>query len=126
MGGHGTVPGVTADFASILQGLMANRRLTGQALSRASGRADSTINQLLTGTLPPKTEVLQDIAPALEMDVADLLVITGLPPEYDEGRRGVWRASREIGSLVAAASWLTPEQVEQVTALARQLRTSDI
>jgi transcriptional regulator with XRE-family HTH domain len=113
--------GVSADFGSILLGLMANRRLSPEALSRASGRALSTIAHLLAGRTPPRAEVLQDIAPALQMAVADLLVIAGLPADYDAGRPGPYRASHEIGSLVAAASWLTPEQVEQVTAFARQL-----
>ncbi len=101
---------------------MTNRRLSRPALSRASGRAESTINHLLAGTIEPTAEVLQDIAPALGMTVVDLLVIAGLPVDYDLERPGPWRASQEIGSLVAAASWLTPEQVEQVTALARKLR----
>ncbi|MFD0782935.1 helix-turn-helix domain-containing protein [Micromonospora azadirachtae] len=100
---------------------MANRRLGRQALSRASGRAESTINQLLAGTIQPTTEILQDIAATLEMSVADLLVIAGLPVDYDPERPGPWRASQEIGSLVAAATRLTPAQVEQVTALARKL-----
>ncbi|PZG02139.1 helix-turn-helix domain-containing protein [Micromonospora deserti] len=116
---------MAATFAAILHGLMANRRLTRRALSRASGRAESTINQLLAGTAEPTAEVLQDIAPALEMAVADLLVIAGLPMDYDVDRPGPWRASHEIGSLVAAACWLTPEQVEQLTALARELRAGD-
>ncbi len=104
---------------------MANRRLTRAALSRASGRAESTINRLLAGTTPPTAETLQDIAPALQMGVADLLVIAGLPVEYDAGRPGPWQATSEIGSLVAAASWLTPGQVEQVTALARKLKAQN-
>lgn len=124
---HGNVRRVSAaDFASILQGLMANRSLTNMGLSRASGRAQSTINQLLSGSILPTAEVLQDIAPALQISVADLLVIARLPVEYDEYRRPTpYQAGQEIGSLVAAASWLSPEQVEQVTALARALRTND-
>jgi transcriptional regulator with XRE-family HTH domain len=45
---------------------MANRRLTRRVLSRASGRAESTINQLLAGAIKPTAEILQDIAPALQ------------------------------------------------------------
>jgi hypothetical protein len=57
------------------------------------------------------------------MQLADLLLIAGLPVEYDPDRRGPWQATQQIGSLVAAATWLTAEQVEQVTTLARALRT---
>jgi transcriptional regulator with XRE-family HTH domain len=114
---------VNAHFAVILQGLMANRRLTPRALSRASGRAESTINQLLSGSIPPTPQLLHDIAPALQITSADLLVIAGLSPDDGVRRPEPHRATQEIGSLVAAASWLTPQQVEQVTALARELRT---
>ncbi|MEV6370953.1 helix-turn-helix domain-containing protein [Micromonospora musae] len=116
---------MSAPFAAVLHGLMANRRLGPQALSRASGRAESTVNQLLAGTLQPTADVLQDIAPALEMTVADLLVIAGLPINYELERPGPWRASQEIGSLLTAATWLTPAQVEHVTALARKLRADN-
>ncbi|MEV4813850.1 helix-turn-helix domain-containing protein [Micromonospora avicenniae] len=117
---------MSAPFAAVLRGLMANRHLGRQTLSRMSGRAESTINQLLAGTLQPTAEVLQDIAPALEMTVADLLVIAGLPMDYDLERPGPQWAIQEIGSLVAAATWLTPAQVEQLTALARELRTDNL
>ncbi|MER7458397.1 helix-turn-helix transcriptional regulator [Micromonospora sp. NPDC126480] len=113
------------DFASIMRGLMDNRRLTARAVSRASGRAESTIRQLLVGRLSPTAELLQDIAPVLQIDVADLLVIAGLPVDYDASRPGPYQASQEIGSLVAAASWLTPEQVERLTTLAGDLRSSN-
>ncbi|TDC36268.1 XRE family transcriptional regulator [Micromonospora sp. 15K316] len=87
---------MSTPFAVILQGLMANRGLDRRALSRASGRAESTINRLLGGTLQPTAEVLQDIAPTLEMSVADLLIIAGLPMDYDLERPGPWRTSQEI------------------------------
>jgi hypothetical protein len=122
---HSSVFEVSNDFARILNGLMTNRRLTRVALSRASGRAESTINRLLVGATPPTAELLQDIAPALQMAVADLLVIADLPVEYDASRPGPWKATSGIGSLVAAASWLMPEQVEQVTALARELKAQN-
>ena len=102
---------------------MANRRLTRRALSRASGRAESTINQLLSGRIRPTAELLHDIAPALHITLADLLVIAGLPPDDGVRRPEPDRATEEIGSLVAAASWLTPQQIQHVTALARGLRT---
>ncbi len=113
---------MSAEFARILLGLMDNRRLTRRALSRASGRAESTINQLVSGRTDPNAEILQDIAPTLQLPVADLLVIAGLPTEQCPEQPRAWRASQEIGSLVAAASWLTAKQVEQVIALARELK----
>jgi transcriptional regulator with XRE-family HTH domain len=113
---------MNGNFSQILQGLINNRRLTCRVLSRASGRAESTLNQLLSGRIAPNTELLQDIAPALQMPIADLLVIAGLPTTWDVNRAGRWRATLEIGSLVAAASWLTADQVQQVTALAQKLK----
>lgn len=114
---------VSPDFAAILQGLMANRRLTRRTLSRASERAESTINQLLTGRIAPTAQILEDIAPTLQVPLADLLVIAGLAADdrTAESERG--QASQEIGTLVAFASRLTPQQVESVIAYARSLRT---
>jgi transcriptional regulator with XRE-family HTH domain len=111
------------EFARVLRGLMANRSLTRRTMSRAAHRAESTINQLMTGALPPTAELLQDIAPAMQMSVDDLLVIAGLNAEYDPNRPGLYAASREVGSLVAAASHLPVEQIERLTQIARQLQT---
>jgi transcriptional regulator with XRE-family HTH domain len=104
---------------------MVNRRLSRRALAYASGRAESTINRLVTGATAPSVELLQDIAPTLQLSVADLLVIAGLQTDPVAHRPGPYAASSEIGSLVAAASWLSPEQVEQVTALARRLKATN-
>ena len=112
---------MSADFAFILRGLMANRRLTRRVLSRASGRAESTINQLMSGRIPPKVELLEDIAPALQMPLADLLLIAGLPTEEVAARQGPYIAAQEMQSLVAAASRLSAEQVELLIAHARRL-----
>jgi transcriptional regulator with XRE-family HTH domain len=112
---------MSADFASTLSGLMANRHLAPRVLSRTSGRAESTINQLMSGRIPPKVELLQDIAPALQMPLADLLVIAGLPTEEVASKEGPYAAAQEIGSLVVAASRLSPEQVKLLIAHARRL-----
>lgn len=122
---HDSVCDMSAEFARILTGLMGNRRLSRQALAYASGRAESTINRLVTGATAPSVELLQDIAPALQLPVADLLVIAGLPTDPVAHRPGHYEASNEIGSLVAAVSWLSPEQVERVTALARKLKATN-
>ncbi|WP_147252567.1 helix-turn-helix domain-containing protein [Micromonospora endolithica] len=114
---------MSLDFAVVLRGLVANRRPTPQAMSRASGRAESTIRQLLSGAIPPNLEVLQDIAPAMQLPVADLLVIAGLPVDDVPRREGSSEATQEIGSLVAVASWLPPDQVRQLVTLARELRS---
>ncbi|GLH98648.1 helix-turn-helix domain-containing protein [Phytohabitans aurantiacus] len=91
------------DFAEILTGLMTNRRLTARVLSRASGRAESTIRQLVAGAVAPTAEILQDIAPALAMSVADLLVIAGLPSEHDPNRPAITQPFRRL-----PASWPQP------------------
>lgn len=113
---------MNADFAEVLGGLLTNRRLTPRAVSRASARAESTINQLLSGRLTPTPELLQDIAPILEMPLADLLVIAGLPAAHSQASpRESHPVAREIGSLVAAASRLAPQQVQQLVEQARSL-----
>jgi transcriptional regulator with XRE-family HTH domain len=116
-------PTVSTDFAVNLQGLLANRRLTPRTLSRASERAESTINQLLAGRIAPTVPILEDIAPALQLPLADLLVIAGLTADDCTAASERRQARQEIGTLVAVASWLTPQQVESVTAYARSLRT---
>ncbi|GAB3076479.1 hypothetical protein [Micromonospora schwarzwaldensis] len=114
---------MSRDFALILRGLVANRRLTPQVMSRASGRAESTIRQLLSGAIPPSVKVLQDIAPAMQLPVADLLVMAGLSVDDISPREGPYGTSQEIGSLVAVASWLSRDQVQQLTTSARELRS---
>jgi hypothetical protein len=113
---------MSAEFARILTGLMANRQLGPQAVAYASGRAVSTIYRLVAGATAPSVQLVQDIAPVLQLSVADLLVIAGLSMEPVPDRSGAYEATEEIGSLVAAASWLSRGQVEQVTAHARQLK----
>jgi transcriptional regulator with XRE-family HTH domain len=114
------------EFANILQGLTENRRLSPRAVSRASGRAESTINQLIRGKISPTAEILQDIAPVLEIPLADLLVIAGISTEPAPDRPAPYQATLEIGQLVAAASWLTPEQVGRLVDLARNLKAQNL
>lgn len=113
---------MSADFARVLRGLMQNRRLSVRVVSRASGLAQATVNQLLTGKLPPTPRILRDIAPALQLDVADLLVIADLPIDSETAARGPYPATLEIGQLVAAASFLTPFQVNLLVQSARAFR----
>ncbi|MFD7942361.1 helix-turn-helix domain-containing protein [Streptomyces sp. NPDC059744] len=113
---------MTRQFAEILQGLMENRRLTPRAVSRASGRAESTIHQLLSGKVLPSVEIVQDISRVLEMSAADLRVIAGLPDERPQDHPAPYRAADGIGQLVAVASWLTPEKVADLIEIARSYR----
>jgi transcriptional regulator with XRE-family HTH domain len=117
--------GMSLEFANVLQGLMDNRRLSPAAVSRASARAESTIRQLLNGRIAPQAEILQDIAPVLQIPLADLLVIAGLATEPAPDRPTPYRATAEIGELVAVASWLTPEQVNQLVDLACSLKAQN-
>jgi transcriptional regulator with XRE-family HTH domain len=108
---------MNVEFAPILRGLMDNRNLTRRTLSRAAGRAESTINQLTSGSIGPTAEILRDIAPAMQMDIKDLLVIAGLLVDLPPTRPAPWP---EIGSLLAAASHLAPEQIDELTQMARR------
>ncbi len=58
------------------------------------------------------------------MDVADLLVIAGLPIDSEASARELYPATLEIGQLVAAASFLAPPQVKLLVQSARALRDS--
>lgn len=113
---------MSADFAKVLRGLMQNRRLSARTVSRASGRAESTVNQLLTGKLQPTPQILRDIAPALQLDVDDLLVIADFPIDSETAAQEPYPATAEIGQLVAAASFLTPTQVKLLVQSARAFR----
>jgi len=115
---------MSREFAEILRGLMDNRRLSPRAVSRASARAESTINQLLSGRIQPQADILEDIAPVLQMDPADLRVIAGISGEPNPGRAKAYLANEEIGQLVAAASFLAPEQVQGLVENARNLKAS--
>ncbi|HEX5201587.1 hypothetical protein ACFQS1_20280 [Paractinoplanes rhizophilus] len=113
---------MNADFSRIFRGLMQNRRLSARAVSRASGRAESTVNQLLAGTLPPNHDILRDFAPVLQLDAADLFVIANLPIDTETAAREPYPATAEIGQLVAAASFLNPAEVKQLIQAAKALR----
>jgi transcriptional regulator with XRE-family HTH domain len=117
---------MSLEFGGILQRLMDNRGLTAKTVTMASGRARATINQLLDSSLPPTVEILQDIAPVLQMPLGDLLAIADLSTEPAPDRSGPWKATSEIGSLVAAATWLTPEQVSQLADLANDLKARNL
>ena len=118
--------GMNREFATILSGLMENRHLSPRAVSRASARAESTINQLVDGSIPPDAEVLEDIAQVLQMELADLLVIAGIQTSPAPGRPKPYMATMEIGQLVAVASFLTPEQVGRLVKVARDFKAGSI
>ncbi|WP_143590726.1 helix-turn-helix domain-containing protein [Thermoactinospora rubra] len=113
------------EFAEILRGLMNNRNLSPRAMSRASARAESTINQLLSGRIEPRAEILEDIAPVLQMSLTDLLAIAGISIESAPSRAAPFPASAEIGQLVAAASYLTPQQIQGLIDHARALKAEN-
>ncbi|WP_211268788.1 helix-turn-helix domain-containing protein [Actinoplanes subtropicus] len=109
------------DFGSVLRGLMENRNLSPSSLSRASARAESTIRRLLAGDLEPRADLIQDIAPVLQISLADLLVIAGLPSREPLAPRLRQDVQAEIGRLVALASPLPSEQIQQLINIADEL-----
>lgn len=113
---------MSPEFPRILQGLMGNRHLSTRVVSRASGRAESTIIQLLNGSVQPTVEVIQDIAPVLELTTRDLLVVAGVSGEPPPDRPRPYPAAIEIGRLIALASGLTSAQVEQLVRAAEEFR----
>ncbi|WTL01805.1 helix-turn-helix transcriptional regulator [Streptomyces niveus] len=112
-------------FAEILQGLMDNRGLSPRAVSRASARAESTILQLLHGSVQPSPEILKDIAPALQMPEVDLLVIAGPASRSTSNPSKPYRNSTEVGELVSIASSLTDGQLQRLVDAARHLKLED-
>ncbi|MFI1941074.1 XRE family transcriptional regulator [Streptomyces purpureus] len=114
---------MTQRFADILQGLMDNRGLSARAVSRASARAESTILQLLHGSVPPSPEMVKDIAPVLEIPEADLLIIAGLAATSTSSPPRSYRNSTEIGELVSIASSLSDEHFRRLIDVARNLKS---
>jgi transcriptional regulator with XRE-family HTH domain len=112
---------MSPQFADILRGLMENRRLSPSAVASASGRDESTISQLLAGSVSPSVEILHDIAPVLQLPVADLLIIGGVSGEPDPDRITSPPAGAEIFSLVVAAGHLSTEQLRELIEIARNL-----
>jgi len=104
---------------------MDNRGLSSRAVSRASGRAESTILQLTRGAVLPSPELVRDIAPVLQIPQADLLVIAGIaaPPTADSAT--AYRNPAEIGELVSIASSLSDEQLRRLIDFARNLKLED-
>ncbi|MGW7312578.1 XRE family transcriptional regulator [Streptomyces sp. NPDC054865] len=116
---------MTQRFADILQGLMDNRGLSPRAVSRASARAESTILQLLHGSVPPSSEIVKDIAPVLQIPEADLLIIAGLATTPTSTLPRPYRNSTEIGELVSIASSLSDGQFRRLIEVARNLKSED-
>ncbi|MER7860982.1 helix-turn-helix transcriptional regulator [Amycolatopsis japonica] len=106
---------MTPSFAEILRGLMDNRGLSPRAISRASARAESTIRQLLNGHIAPSNEIARDIAPALQIPEADLLLFAGLATRTVESHAKPYRNSAQIGELVSIASSLSVEKNPTIT-----------
>ncbi|MEV5283185.1 helix-turn-helix transcriptional regulator [Streptomyces sp. NPDC052811] len=116
---------MTQRFADILQGLMDNRGLSPRAVSRASARAESTILQLLHGSVPPSPEMMKDIAPVLRISEADLLVIAGLASTPTASTLRPYRNSAEIGELVSIASSLSDGRFRRLIDVAHNLKSED-
>jgi transcriptional regulator with XRE-family HTH domain len=117
--------GMSREFSDILRGLMENRGLAPGPVSYASARARSTITQLLNGRIEPTAQLLADIAPDMQMPLADLLVIAGIPTGPAPDLRPRISAALEIGDLVAAASSLRPEQVAELVEMADRLKAGN-
>ena len=101
---------------------MDNRRLSVRALSRATRRAESTINQLLSGRIQPKLEILVDLAPALHIPVEDLLVVAGLPVIPTEDLPIQYLPTSEVGQLMAIASQLPTQRQRQLLEYATRMQ----
>ncbi|AZK98538.1 transcriptional regulator [Streptomyces tsukubensis] len=94
-----------------------------RVVSRASARAESTILQLLHGRVLPSPELVKDIAPVLQIDETDLLIMAGLAVRPAERHPEPYRKSAEIGELIAIASSLTDEKFQKLIDAARSLKT---
>ncbi|MER6441944.1 helix-turn-helix transcriptional regulator [Streptomyces sp. NPDC001185] len=119
---------MTETFAAILKGLMDNRGLSPRAVSRASARAESTILQLLHGSILPSPEIVKDIAPVLQIPEADLLIIadiTTTTPASPARPSTNYRNSAGIGELVSIASLLSDGHFRRLLDLARSLNSED-
>lgn len=116
---------MTQRFADILQGLMDNRGLSARAVSRTSARAESTILQLLQGSIPPSPEIVKDIAPVLQIPEADLLTIAGLSATPTGSTPRPYRSSAEIGELVSIAGSLSNGQLRRLIDVARNLKSEE-
>jgi transcriptional regulator with XRE-family HTH domain len=105
-----------------MRGLLENRGLNTELVSRAIGRARSTIVRLLAGDPPPEPKALAELAPLLHMSVADLLVIADISAEPGELEPLPYESIEKLGRLVDVATNLTVRQVEQLIEAAERLR----
>jgi hypothetical protein len=79
----------------------------------------------LNGSLLPGTDILHDIAPVMQMPVEDLFAIAGMPSQLGSERPQPYAATQEIGRLVSLASSMSPEQVQQLIEMARNLKNQN-
>jgi transcriptional regulator with XRE-family HTH domain len=108
-------------FGVILQGLLDNRGLTHKVVAVGATRSPSTIHLLISGRLPPSEKVLRHVAPVLQMPLADLLVIAGIPVDPPE-TPPPYPQEPGIRALIHAATGLTSEQLKQLADRAVALR----
>jgi transcriptional regulator with XRE-family HTH domain len=109
-------------FGAILQGLLDNRGLTPNLVAVGATRSPSTIHLLISGRLPPSEKVLRHVAPVLQMPLADLLVIAGIPVDPPETPPPPYPQTPGIHALIHAATGLTSEQLKQLADRAVELR----
>jgi transcriptional regulator with XRE-family HTH domain len=104
---------------------MDNRHLSVRAVSRATRRAESTVNQLLSGRIQPNLEILQDLAPSLRMPIEDLSAIADIPVASPEDPTAEYPPTSEIGQLTAIASRLPLEQRRQLLDFAMRMQAEN-
>ena len=71
--------GLTDQIARALRGVLAERRISGVALAKATGLSQSTMSRRLTGEYPLDTDQLDRILGVLGMDLVELLSRLGRP-----------------------------------------------
>ncbi|ACU38694.1 helix-turn-helix domain-containing protein [Actinosynnema mirum] len=114
------------DFKKIFQRMLENRNFSPGIFSKLTGLSQSTINQLLNGTLKPNYNTMQAVASALQIETADLMAIAGLPPVKDTPAEHKNSHSRELGALIAVGTFLNAEQLKSITKEAARYKQENL
>ncbi|MGW4467913.1 helix-turn-helix domain-containing protein [Micromonospora sp. NPDC004704] len=88
---------MSIEFSGVLQGRMENRGLSVKAVCYATGRARLTITPLLAGEMAPNIGILRDLSLVLQIPLADLLVLAGMPEERHSGEPAPLPVADDIG-----------------------------
>lgn len=109
---------------NILKKIMREKNITQSDLSRMSGIHLNTISRIMTGKQSPKYKSLEQIALALEMNVAELFGIGSWDFDKDELNVIIYLIEKEIECVkdIESSSFFKTETIQKLGKVLKKAR----